>query len=40
MEYGGDLINLDEAVVREEKYIKQQKGCYMYYFSQGRQKLW
>ncbi|XP_074030195.1 LIM domain kinase 1 isoform X2 [Leptinotarsa decemlineata] len=38
VEYSGDLIDLIEAKVREEKYARDQNtGCYMYYFKYNDQ---
>lgn len=34
--YHGELIDKEEADVREKKYIKQNRGCFMYYFKLNR----
>ena len=40
-EYSGDLIFLEEARKREQKYAKDPTiGCYMYYFSYKNRKMW
>ncbi|KAI1289554.1 Histone-lysine N-methyltransferase set-1 [Halotydeus destructor] len=38
-EYSGDLIDLDEAKIREKNYESDGSGCYMYYFEWNKQKL-
>ncbi|KAJ8931149.1 hypothetical protein NQ314_015978 [Rhamnusium bicolor] len=38
VEYSGDLVDIVEAKVREEKYAQDQNtGCYMYYFKHNGQ---
>ncbi|KAL0489715.1 hypothetical protein AKO1_011423 [Acrasis kona] len=36
-EYKGDLIDRKEAIIREERYESQNKGCYMMYFLHRKQ---
>lgn len=41
VEYSGDLINIQEAYLREEKYNNDNNtGCYMYYFKYREQPYW
>lgn len=41
VEYSGELIDLTEAKLREEKYSQDQNtGCYMYYFKHQNQQFW
>lgn len=42
VEYAGDLINRDEAKLREEKYTADgnTSRCYMYYFEFNNHQLW
>lgn len=36
LQYPGDLITEKEADVREQDYIRNSKGCFMYFFQQEK----
>ena len=40
VEYKGDRIGPLEAKQREEKYLADGKGCYMYYFRLADKSYW
>lgn len=41
VEYSGDLIDMAEAKLREEKYaLDSAAGCYMYYFKHQNNAFW
>ena len=40
LEYPGDLMSEEDGLVKEEGYAKSKKGCYLYFFEDGREKLW
>ena len=40
LEYPGDLILEKDADIREAQYEKEGKGCYMYYFVEGKEQYW
>lgn len=41
VEYSGDLIDVVEAKMREERYSQDlNAGCYMYYFKHNDQQYW
>lgn len=41
VEYSGELIDLNEAKRREEKYASNEStGCYMYYFKHQNHQYW
>ena len=41
VEYTGQLINMEEAKIREEKYAADANvGSYMYYFDHNKKKYW
>jgi len=38
--YRGDLIDKNEASIRNEEYKKQMAGCFMYYFKHAGITMW
>ena len=40
LEYGGKVIAAKDGEKREKNYEKGKKGCFIFYFDHGKDRLW